>query len=116
MHTGSLKPMTVLVFDRNDKHAVETAMSRYFPGTGGTFLWMVTASGTSRASRATIGTVSYTSDEKYSASLITGSMAEVVSKDAGLRLPKDGFVVTLSEAPDWWAAKLKGFLKACGLG
>lgn len=108
--------MTILAFDKSDEAKVEQALDRRFPQSSGLYLWAVTPGTMLKSGRPTnIVMVKSRSDDRFTADLLKGPQAEQVAKDAGIALPKDGFVVALSEDTDWWAARLKVVLRACGL-
>jgi hypothetical protein len=92
---------TVLVFQANDKQKVFDALKKY---SGGTMMTLYVESAGAR------DLLSSYSDGKETITLMTGTLADDVLKQAHLTMPPDGVVVSLTEPPDWFSVRLNAVL------
>lgn len=102
-------PATVLAFSKKDQVQVHRILREVCPLRGPkTPKWAV-PTGNRRGM-----TEPYANDTCV-ATVIYGEGAESVAMGAGIHFPSDGFIVMLSEEPDWFSARFYSILHEIGL-
>lgn len=106
---GSATPDTVLVFDSKNFESVKRIVDARLKNPQN----VITGLG-SRSTVPSIMVRTYGIGQEH-ATLLTGTPAESTAKAAKLKMPAGGFVVVLSEAPDWLTVKLNAVLRTLGM-